>query len=819
MQLTRPLTTMSSLRGRLVVPGRGAAARLSHLPGPQGSGRGRAAARRPTTRLENEHLAARARPGDRPDRAARAEGDRCRSRGAGGEARRRRRRPAATPGATASRAYDRGGRRVRVRRGDGCSRPARCARSSASRAATAPRRCARTTCSRGRRLRRRARRARLARAAEAAEAALPDLGRDGARRRSRRPTATSSVRAGGDEEPGQSWVDVSGARPRADRDQRREVRLRRAWRRHRHQRRAQPGVGLARPARARGGRRLRATWIRAGRPFSCGSSRTPATGATPDVVRRAAELNQPPFALIETYHAGPLAAARRPSPPTAAAPSSSPSSRAPRTARARSSCAPTSRPADRRRRRSSCRSCGRTIEAEFGAHEIKTFVVRRPASDVVETDLLEWRSLDGRTGSCRGWLGDEWRWHVEQAVGRARLAARARAGQRHRRPRGAPARCPTRTSERATAGSPSGCRSGPGSTAARVDGPGRDPVRGCRPRGDRVRRRRGGRAPRGCVHAVRGRGARRASTCSRSPCTPAPESEPQVGPDEPGARPQEPDGLRLGLLPAPDPPGDLAAGHARPARRSACRVVRLEDGVGTVELDGEVVLRVEEPRLWWPNGLGEQHLYEVARRTASASARSSSTADYALVVNGVRTPIKGWNWVPARRALRRAAAGEARAPARARRRVGREPRPRLGRRADRDDGVLRATATGSACSSGRSSASRAPGSRASRPTIPAFVATLAEDARADRAAAAPPSLARDLGRRQRARRRRLDARARRAARRRRTSSIPGGLAAELAARRTTATCTGRGSTRACASTTSTTTRAVATCTASSASRG
>jgi beta-mannosidase len=73
--------------------------------------------------------------------------------------------------------------------------------------------------------------------------------------------------------------------------------------------------------------------------------------------------------------------------------------------------------------------------------------------------------------------------------------------------------------------------------------------------------------------------------------------------------------------------------------------VRLEDGVGTVELDGEVVLRVVDPRLWWPNGLGEQHLYEVEGFRVGFRT-VELTADYGLVVNGVRTPIKGWNWCP-----------------------------------------------------------------------------------------------------------------------------------------------------------------------------
>ena len=73
--------------------------------------------------------------------------------------------------------------------------------------------------------------------------------------------------------------------------------------------------------------------------------------------------------------------------------------------------------------------------------------------------------------------------------------------------------------------------------------------------------------------------------------------------------------------------------------------VRLEDGLGTVELHGEVVLRVDEPRLWWPNGMGEQHLYEVdGVRVGFRTVEL--TSDYALVVNGVRAPIKGWNWCP-----------------------------------------------------------------------------------------------------------------------------------------------------------------------------
>lgn len=73
-------------------------------------------------------------------------------------------------------------------------------------------------------------------------------------------------------------------------------------------------------------------------------------------------------------------------------------------------------------------------------------------------------------------------------------------------------------------------------------------------------------------------------------------------------------------------------------------VVRLADGVGTVEVDGEEILRVEEPELWWPNGMGEQRLYDAGG--FRVGFRTVELEDYALVVNRVRTPIRGWNWVP-----------------------------------------------------------------------------------------------------------------------------------------------------------------------------
>jgi beta-mannosidase len=78
--------------------------------------------------------------------------------------------------------------------------------------------------------------------------------------------------------------------------------------------------------------------------------------------------------------------------------------------------------------------------------------------------------------------------------------------------------------------------------------------------------------------------------------------------------------------------------------RETFPAVRLEEGLGTVEIDGEVVLRVESPELWWPNGMGDQRLYDVDG--FRVGFRIVELDDYALVVNGVRTQIKGWNWCP-----------------------------------------------------------------------------------------------------------------------------------------------------------------------------
>ena len=110
-----------------------------------------------------------------------------------------------------------------------------------------------------------------------------------------------------------------------------------------------------------------------------------------DAVRLAAELNQPPFALIETYHSGPLA--QRASylsdgggAVVVTVLKGAEDGDGALVVRAYES---TGRAATARIELPLAR---RTIEADFGANEIKTFVVPLdPGRPVVETNLLEWQ--------------------------------------------------------------------------------------------------------------------------------------------------------------------------------------------------------------------------------------------------------------------------------------------------------------------------------------------------------------------------------------------------------------------------------------------
>ncbi|MEV6960760.1 hypothetical protein AB0M97_16490 [Streptomyces sp. NPDC051207] len=87
-------------------------------------------------------------------------------------------------------------------------------------------------------------------------------------------------------------------------------------------------------------------------------------------------------------------------------------------------------------------------------------------------------------------------------------------------------------------------------------------------------------------------------------------------------------------------------------------------GDGSVALD----LPVPWPRLWWPNGHGDQPLYDVAVTLADTTGRTvgarrattgfrrirlvpnpgapDDALPYTVEVNGRRIHLKGWNWVP-----------------------------------------------------------------------------------------------------------------------------------------------------------------------------
>ena len=74
----------------------------------------------------------------------------------------------------------------------------------------------------------------------------------------------------------------------------------------------------------------------------------------------------------------------------------------------------------------------------------------------------------------------------------------------------------------------------------------------------------------------------------------------------------------------------------------------LVDGQDVVAT-GEDELRVESPELWWPNGMGAQHLYRLRAGAQELAVGFRHLADgfpYTAVVNGVRMDVKGWNWVP-----------------------------------------------------------------------------------------------------------------------------------------------------------------------------
>lgn len=111
---------------------------------------------------------------------------------------------------------------------------------------------------------------------------------------------------------------------------------------------------------------------------------------------------------------------------------------------------------------------------------------------------------------------------------------------------------------------------------------------------------------------------------------------------------------------------EVALRHEGQVVASACVESALVAGEQTIELQ----LAVAAPRLWWPNGYGEQALYRAEVRVADGGDPSVSSDEHAVsfgirsievvanatpdptappytfVVNGERIYINGWNWVP-----------------------------------------------------------------------------------------------------------------------------------------------------------------------------
>jgi alpha-mannosidase len=103
-----------------------------------------------------------------------------------------------------------------------------------------------------------------------------------------------------------------------------------------------------------------------------------------DVVRRAAELNQPPFALIETYHDGPL-----PQRQSFAADGGGAVVLTVLKGGEDGGYAVRAFESAGKAGRASLTALGRTVDAVFGPHEIKTLLLPPGGGEAVETDLLE----------------------------------------------------------------------------------------------------------------------------------------------------------------------------------------------------------------------------------------------------------------------------------------------------------------------------------------------------------------------------------------------------------------------------------------------
>ena len=124
---------------------------------------------------------------------------------------------------------------------------------------------------------------------------------------------------------------------------------------------------------------------------------------------------------------------------------------------------------------------------------------------------------------------------------------------------------------------------------------------------------------------------------------PAPESEPQVGRTSRVRVHKSRMGYGWDFCPRLVHQGIWRPVTLDPPPRVSPHVT-LQDGVGRVDVDGELVLEVESPELWWPNGMGEQRLYRAGE--FDVGFRTLELDGYRFVVNGKPMPIRGWNWVP-----------------------------------------------------------------------------------------------------------------------------------------------------------------------------
>ncbi|MFF0792624.1 glycoside hydrolase family 2 protein [Streptomyces spiralis] len=113
------------------------------------------------------------------------------------------------------------------------------------------------------------------------------------------------------------------------------------------------------------------------------------------------------------------------------------------------------------------------------------------------------------------------------------------------------------------------------------------------------------------------------------------------------------------------PDGTRLAVRVRDADRVVAEAERDLTGM-TADTGAHIELSVPRPRLWWPNGAGEQHLHEVEVTFTSGPHTTTrrfqvgfrrvelvpnegapeDALPYTLTVNGRRLYANGWNWVP-----------------------------------------------------------------------------------------------------------------------------------------------------------------------------